>query len=155
MGTKQYVLIKEGNFFELLPKRDDNYGNGCQELRYILSELLCFRYHSFSNERGEQVEQNVRGLVGWIFIYSFTHSIIQGLCNDVSSSDYMSTATKYNIKASNEFDQCKMNGRDVTGGSADIYVGMMTDMKGTSQDSVSTEILTRHLSNKKSEALLV
>jgi len=69
----------------------------------------------------------------YLFIYSFIHSInqsvIQGLCNDVSSSDYMYTATKCNIKARNEFDQLKMNGRDVTGGSSDIYVGMMTDTK--------------------------
>jgi hypothetical protein len=62
--------------------RDDNYGNGCQELQYILSELLCVRYLNFSNERGEQVEQNVRGIVGWLlfiylfiyFIYLFIHS---------------------------------------------------------------------------------
>jgi len=95
MGTKQQVLIKEGNFFDLLPMRDDNYGNRSQELQYILSELLCIRYLNFSNERGQQVEQNVSGIVGLLlFIYSFIHSFIQGLCNDVSSSDYMSTATK-------------------------------------------------------------
>jgi hypothetical protein len=64
-GIKQHVLIKDGNFFELLPKRDDNYGNGCQELQYILSELLCFRYQNFSNERGERVEQKVRVIVEW------------------------------------------------------------------------------------------
>lgn len=75
MGTKQYVLINEGNFSELLRMRDDNYGNGCQELQYFLSELLCVRYLNFSNERGEQVEQNVRGIVGWLlFIYLFVHS---------------------------------------------------------------------------------
>jgi hypothetical protein len=39
MGTKQHILIKEGNFFEFLAKGDDNYGNGYQELQYILSEL--------------------------------------------------------------------------------------------------------------------
>jgi len=131
MGTKQHVLIKEGNFFELLPMRDDNYGNGCQKLQYILSELLCVRYLNFSNERGEQVEQNVRGFVGWIlFIYLFIHSLIHSsLCNDVSCSDNMSTATKCNIKASNEFDQRKMNGRDVTGGTSDIYVVLTTETK--------------------------
>jgi hypothetical protein len=41
----------------------------------------------------------------------------------------MSTATKCNIKANNEFDQRKLNGRDVTGGGSNIYVGLMTDTK--------------------------
>jgi hypothetical protein len=134
MGTKQHVSVKEANFFELLSMRDDNYGNGCQKLQYILSGLLCVRYLNFSNERGEQDELNVRGFVGWLrfiylFIHSFIHSFIQGLCIDVSCSDYMSTATKCNIKARSEFDQRKMNGSDVAGVSSDIYVGLMTETK--------------------------
>jgi hypothetical protein len=80
MGKKQRVLTKEGNFFELLPMRDDNYGNGCQELQYILIELLCVRHLNCSNERGEQVEQNVRGTVGWLLlIYLFVHCFIDSL----------------------------------------------------------------------------
>jgi hypothetical protein len=42
-----------------------------------------------------------------------------------------------------------------TGGSSDIYVGMTTDTKEPNRTSVSTEILTRHLSRKKLEVLLV
>jgi hypothetical protein len=99
---------------------------------------------------------NCRMVTIYLFIHSFIQSIIQGLCNDVSSSDYMSTATKCNIKASNEFDQGKMNGRDETGGSSDIYVGMMTDTKEPIRTASRSRFqLDASLVKKKSEVLLV